>query len=54
MIVSKCFFSLTVFLTLLLFFQKFFSAIVEFKLSNFDLILLVSKIPPNIIQSFFS
>ena len=53
-IVSKCFFSLTVFFTLLLSFQKSSLAIMEFKLSSFDLILLVSKIPPNITQCFFS
>jgi len=48
MTVSKCFFSLTIFFTLFLSFQKLSFAIKEFKLSNLDLILLVSKIPPDI------
>ena len=48
-IVSKYFFSLIVFFTLLLSFQKFSLAIKEFKLFNFVLILFVSKVPPNII-----
>ena len=47
------FFSLTVFFTFLLSFQKSSLTIMEFKLSNLDLILLVSKIPPNIIKRFF-
>ena len=46
---SKCFFSLTIFFTLLLSFQKSSFNIIEFKLSNLDLILLVSKMPPDII-----
>ncbi len=46
---SKCFFSLTFFFALLLSFQKSSFAIMKFKLSNLDLISLVSKIPPDII-----
>ena len=46
---SKCFFSLTIFFTLLLSFQKSFCATIKFKVSKLDSTLLTSKIPPDII-----